>query len=251
MPYWQPGIVITNGSVADAAYLTNAISVSGYASGASVLVGNYASSTGQSLTEITIGSNLALSTAGVLSTTTNVAVTGTLTATGAVGLFSTCGITGAVNLYSTVQASGAVTLLSTLSVTGAASVTSLTSTTPINISSGGTNAGTSAAANQTLQPPTVTITESGGAIAINAASGSNLYCALNGTATVSYTGFVDGQTVTVILLNTSSNYTVTWPTTKWSGGTAPTMSQGAHYDLYNITYNGAASAYFGTYVQNF
>jgi hypothetical protein len=246
MANWLPGIVITNGSIASAAYLTSAISVSGYCSGASVLLGNYASSTGQSITEITLGNNLLLSTTGVLSTTTNVAVTGTLTATGAVGLFSTCGITGAVNLYSTVQASGAVTLLSTLAVSGA-----ITPSVPINLAGGGTNAGTSAAANQTLQPPTVTITETGGAIAINAASGSNFYCLLNGTATVSYTGFVDGQTVTVVLQNTTSNYTVSWPTTKWSGGTAPTMTTGAHFDLYNITYVAAATAYFGTYVQNF
>jgi len=45
---------------------------------------------------------------------------------------------------------------------------------------------------------------------------------------------------------------VTWPTMKWSGGTAPTMTAtNGKYDVYTIYYNATVGAYFGSYVQNF
>lgn len=44
--------------------------------------------------------------------------------------------------------------------------------------------------------------------------------------------------IIVRLTNTASNYTVTWPTVKWSGGAAPVMSIGAVSDVYTFVYDG-------------
>jgi hypothetical protein len=52
----------------------------------------------------------------------------------------------------------------------------------------------------------------------------------------------------VRLTNTASNYTVTWPTVKWSGGAAPTMTTGAKTDIYTFIYDG--TDVFGSAVQN-
>jgi len=111
---------------------------------------------------------------------------------------------------------------------------------------GGTGATTKAAANQNLTPATTTISAS----SIDWTQGNSFYKALSANTTFTFTGAVDGQIITVTLLNTASNYTVTWPTIKWTGGTAPTMTTGAKYDVYTIYYNATASAYFGSYVQN-
>lgn len=54
-------------------------------------------------------------------------------------------------------------------------------------------------------------------------------------------------TIVVRLTNTASNYTVTWPTVKWPGGVAPTMSTGARSDVYTFVYDG--TNVFGSYVQ--
>jgi DNA-binding transcriptional regulator YdaS (Cro superfamily) len=46
-------------------------------------------------------------------------------------------------------------------------------------------------------------------------------------------------TINVILTNTASNYTVTWPTVIWPNGAgAPTMSTGATSDFYTFVYDG-------------
>lgn len=47
-----------------------------------------------------------------------------------------------------------------------------------------------------------------------------------------------GQTIVVRLTNTSSNYTVTWPTVLWPYTQVPTMSPGAVSDLYSFSYDG-------------
>lgn len=61
MPYYQPGRTINNGDIASASYLTTAISVSGFASGATVLIGNSTTATSSALQEITLGNGLAFS----------------------------------------------------------------------------------------------------------------------------------------------------------------------------------------------
>jgi hypothetical protein len=53
----------------------------------------------------------------------------------------------------------------------------------------------------------------------------------------------------VRLTNTASNYVVTWPTVKWSGGSAPTMTIGAKSDVYTFVWDG--SDVYGSVVQNF
>lgn len=107
--------------------------------------------------------------------------------------------------------------------------------------------GSRGATNQNLTPATSTISAS----AIDWSVSNSFYKTLGANTTFTFSNAVDGQVITICLLNTTSNYTVTWPTIKWSGGTAPTMTTGAHYDVYTIYYNSTVGAYFGSYVQNF
>jgi len=101
--------------------------------------------------------------------------------------------------------------------------------------------------NQNLTPATSTISAS----AIDWSLSNSFYKTLGANTTFTFSNAVDGQVITICLLNTTSNYTVTWPTIKWAGGTAPTMTTGAKYDVYTIYYNATVGAYFGSYVQNF
>ena len=101
--------------------------------------------------------------------------------------------------------------------------------------------------NQNLTPATSTISAS----AIDWSVSNSFYKTLGANTTFTFSNAVDGQVITICLLNTTSNYTVTWPTIKWAGATAPTMTTGAHYDVYTIYYNATVGAYFGSYVQNF
>jgi len=101
--------------------------------------------------------------------------------------------------------------------------------------------------NQNLTPATSTISAS----AIDWSVSNSFYKTLGANTTFTFSNAVDGQVITICLLNTTSNYTVTWPTIKWAGGTAPTMTTGAKYDVYTIYYNATVGAYFGSYVQNF
>lgn len=71
---------------------------------------------------------------------------------------------------------------------------------------------------------------------------------LGANTTFTFANAVAGQTIIVRLTNTASNYTVTWPTVKWSGGTPPTMTVGAKSDIYTFIYDG--TDYFGSYVQD-
>src|SRR5512135_822301 len=95
---------------------------------------------------------------------------------------------------------------------------------------------------------TQTLTESAGATTIDWSLGNLFKLTLNANLTISFSNAISGQTIVVILTNTASNYTVTWPTIKWSGGTAPVMTGGAVSDVYTILYDG--SNYYGSYVQN-
>lgn len=71
---------------------------------------------------------------------------------------------------------------------------------------------------------------------------------LGANTTFTFSNATSGQTIVVRLTNTASNYTVTWPTVKWSGGSAPTMTVGAKSDVYTFYYDG--TDYFGSAVQN-
>jgi hypothetical protein len=107
--------------------------------------------------------------------------------------------------------------------------------------------GSRGATNQNLTPTTTTVSASN----IDWSASNSFYKTLAANTTFTFSNAVDGQVITICLLNTTSNYTVTWPTIKWAGGTAPTMTTGAHYDVYTIYYNATVGAYFGSYVQNF
>jgi hypothetical protein len=71
---------------------------------------------------------------------------------------------------------------------------------------------------------------------------------LGANTTFTFSNKVAGQTIIVRLTNTASNWTVTWPTVKWAGGAAPTMTTGAKTDVYTFFYDG--TDVFGNAVQN-
>jgi hypothetical protein len=143
-------------------------------------------------------------------------------------------------------ATGTTTLATSL--TGALSASSgVVSAGTLSIANGGTGQTTAAAAQRALTPATSTISAS----AIDWSVSNSFYKTLSANTTFTFSNAQDGQVITICLLNTTSNYTVTWPTIKWTGGTAPTMTTGAKYDVYTIYYNATVGAYFGSYVQNF
>lgn len=72
---------------------------------------------------------------------------------------------------------------------------------------------------------------------------------LSANTTFTFSNRTAGQTIVVRLTNTASNYTVTWPTVKWSGGSTPTMTTGAKSDVYTFVFDG--TDVFGSVVQNF
>lgn len=72
---------------------------------------------------------------------------------------------------------------------------------------------------------------------------------LSANSTFTFSNAADGMTIIVALTNTASNYTVTWPTVKWSGGTPPVQTIGAFTDIYTFVKIG--SVIYGTAVQNF
>lgn len=71
---------------------------------------------------------------------------------------------------------------------------------------------------------------------------------LSANSTFTFSQLTAGQTIIVRLTNTASNYTVTWPTVKWTGGTPPVMTVGAKSDVYTFVYDG--TDVFGSYVQD-
>ncbi len=71
---------------------------------------------------------------------------------------------------------------------------------------------------------------------------------LGAATTFTFTGATAGQTIIVALLNTGSNWSVTWPSVKWTAATAPTMSPGAVTDIYTFVFDG--TSYYGSAVQN-
>lgn len=72
---------------------------------------------------------------------------------------------------------------------------------------------------------------------------------LSANTTFTFSSQTSGQVIVVRLTNTASNWTVTWPTVQWPGGSAPTMTIGAHSDVYTFVYDGTNT--FGAYVQNY
>lgn len=74
------------------------------------------------------------------------------------------------------------------------------------------------------------------------------YKTLGANTTFTFSNAAAAKTIIVAITNTASNYTVTWPTVKWSGGVAPVQTTGAKTDVYTFTQiNGVI---YGAVVQN-
>lgn len=87
------------------------------------------------------------------------------------------------------------------------------------------------------------------ALDINWARGSVFYKTLTASSTFTFSNTADGAQILVILTNTASNYTVTWPTVSWPGNIAPTQTVGAKSDVYVFVKVG--STIYGNVVQNY
>lgn len=88
-----------------------------------------------------------------------------------------------------------------------------------------------------------------GALDIDWATATTFSKTLAANSTFTFSNAVDGETRIVALTNTASNYTVTWPTVQWSGGTPPVQTVGAKTDVY--TFVKVGSVIYGSVVQNF
>lgn len=93
--------------------------------------------------------------------------------------------------------------------------------------------------------PTVTIS----ALDINWSIAQTFKKTLGANSTFTFSNATDGRTIVVAITNTASNYTVTWPTVKWTGGTAPTQTVGVKTDVYCFVKIG--SDIYGSVIQNF
>lgn len=96
---------------------------------------------------------------------------------------------------------------------------------------------------------TTIATQAISASAIDWSTGSAFTKTLGANTTFTFSNQISGQTIVVRLTNTASNWTVTWPTVKWSGGTTPTQTVGAKSDVYTFFYDG--TDIYGNVVQNF
>lgn len=84
---------------------------------------------------------------------------------------------------------------------------------------------------------------------INWLLGNVFYKTLSANTVFTFSNLIDGQTIIVAVTNTASNYTVTWPTVSWSGGTAPTQTIGVKTDVYTFVKIGPTI--YGAVIQNF
>ena len=105
-------------------------------------------------------------------------------------------------------------------------------------------------ADQTIQGKLTTRSLVGTVVAIAAASidwaaGSSFSKTLSANTTFTFANTVSGQSITVAVTNTASNYTVTWPGgIKWPGGLAPTQSIGVQTDVY--TFKNIGGVFYGS-----
>lgn len=72
---------------------------------------------------------------------------------------------------------------------------------------------------------------------------------LAANTTFTFSNVTDGRTIVVAITNTAGNFSVTWPTVKWTGNVAPTQTIGSKTDIY--TFCRVGSVTYGSVVQNF
>jgi len=94
-------------------------------------------------------------------------------------------------------------------------------------------------ADQTVQGKLTTRSLVGTVVAISASSidwaaGSSFSKTLSANTMFTFANTVSGQSITVAVTNTTSNWTVTWPTVKWPGDLTPVQSTGAQTDVYTF-----------------
>lgn len=69
-------------------------------------------------------------------------------------------------------------------------------------------------------------------------------------STFTFSNVTDGRTIVVVLTNTASNYTVTFPVdVRWAGGTQPVQTVGAKTDVWTFVRSGTTT--YGSVVQSF
>lgn len=92
------------------------------------------------------------------------------------------------------------------------------------------------------------VVSSGGAAAIDWSLTNAFYCTLTENTTFSFSNTKDGQPITVAVKQ-DATHTVTWPTVKWIGGAAPTMTATVNRtDVYTfVKINGS---FYGGAMQN-
>jgi hypothetical protein len=83
---------------------------------------------------------------------------------------------------------------------------------------------------------------------IDWATGSVFTKTLDDDTTFTFANTKNGQTIVVRITNTASNYTVTWPTCKWVGGSQPVQTTGAKSDVWTFVKIG--DDIFGAVSQN-
>lgn len=72
---------------------------------------------------------------------------------------------------------------------------------------------------------------------------------LSANTTFTFSNQTSAQIISVIIINTASNYTVTWPSMLWTGGSPPTQTIGAKSDVCTFIYDGTDTR--GSCVQDF
>lgn len=105
--------------------------------------------------------------------------------------------------------------------------------------------------NPALQSPTYTV-NAVSALDIDWNAGDHHTKTLSANTTFTFSNLpASGKSkiITVRVQNTASNYTVTWPTVVWAGGSAPTQTVGAKSDIYTFLAEG--STVYGSVNQNF
>lgn len=101
--------------------------------------------------------------------------------------------------------------------------------------------------------PLITLDDSSGTIAIDWDDGNVQYFELTGTGrTVTFSHPNAGARYVLIIKQAAagSKTITTWPTIKWQGGSAPTLTAtGNRYDIISLIYDG--TNYYGSIVDNF
>jgi hypothetical protein len=175
------------------------------------------------------GTATTISSAGALTTSQLVTGTGGLTVSaGAVTLSTTSAVDKTGSGTFTIS-SGALTVSTTSAVSFTGAVVSSTKGFASAEFSAG-NSGTS---------KTITWTD-----------GQNQVLTLTGNVTLTFASPTNGATYKLHIIQGAGPYTITWPTIKWAGGVAPTISTGnGNEDFVTLFYNG--TSYFGQASLNF